>query len=121
MNNSHFVIENASLNPEEPINTDPHFREREGELTAILEALQVIAGSNEWSTLKKSVFDGKTNALNRELLAEAKKEIPDALKLNRLAGELKWAERFSDLSKLETSFRLELTQVRKQLYGKEER
>lgn len=121
MNNSKLAIESIPITLNDMSQPSPRLKEREGELVQIIEAVNGIAGSKEWSTLKIRVFDGKAEQLNRELLSEAKKEIPDTLKLNRLAGELKWAERYSDLSKLEATFRLELRQVRQQLYGKEER
>lgn len=118
MNNSKFAIENISLTLEEPIDNNPHFRERESELTSIINAIQGIEASKEWSTLKEKVFDGLVGSLQREIQDEAQKENPDSLKLNRLAGQLKWAEKYSDLKKLEGIFRIELTRIRQQLYGK---
>ena len=97
------------------------FHERENELVAIIEATQEVQATNGWKTLQSKVFDGITEVLSRETNTEAKKEQPDSMKLNRLAGQLKWSEKFSDLKKLEQAFRVELTQVRKQLYGKTEK
>ena len=117
MNNSKLAIESISFQ-EEKVDNTPIFREREGELITIIEALQGVQKSKEWSTLKIKVFDSLTETLSKELHVEAKKESPDTLKLNRLAGQMKWAEKFSDLKKLEDIFRLELAQIRKQLHGK---
>lgn len=117
MNNSKLAIEKVSLTVEEQVDTKPLLREKESELIAILEALQGIQRSKEWSTLKTKVFDKLPVDLSKQIQTEARLEIPDTLKLNRLAGQLKWAEKYSDLSKLEDIFRLELTNVRKQLYG----
>lgn len=118
MNNSKLAIESISLTLDEPTDNTEKLQIRESELIMILEAIRKISESDEWSTLKIHVFDGLTEALTREIHNEARKENPDTLKLNRLAGQLKWAEKFSDLSKLDQGYRLELTQIRKLLYGK---
>lgn len=116
MNNSKLAVENISLQVE-TLDRTPELREKEGEIIKILECLQKVQATEEWSTLKTKVFDGITESLSKEIFSEARKENPDALKLNRLAGQLKWAERYSDLSKIEGEFRLQLTNVRKLLYG----
>lgn len=118
MNNSRLVHEAVSLTLEEPLHNKETFRAREGELITIIAALRAVQDSPEWSTLKTKVFDDLPLALTREIQSEARKENPDTLKLNRLAGQLKWAEKYSDLSKLEQVFKLELTNVRTLLYGK---
>lgn len=118
MNNSWLTLESVKLSQEELVDRTPELQEKEGELVKLIGAIQEIGKTKEWSTLKTKVFDGVTESLSREMTIEAKKENPDTLKLNRLAGQLKWAEKYSDLSKLENVFRLELTNVRKLLYGK---
>lgn len=118
MNNSRLTIESVSLSKSEVRDNTPHFQEREGELITIIDSLQKVQSTKEWSTLKSKIFDSVVGRLEKDLSYEAKKENPDTLKLNRLAGQLIWAERFSDLKKLEDSFRLELTNIRIQLYGK---
>lgn len=120
MNNSKLAVEQVSLSSETPVDIRPILREKEGELITILSAIQGVSETNEWSILKEKVFNGLTATLNREIQSEARKESPDVLKLNRLAGQLKWAEKYSDLSKLEQVFRTELSNIRKQLYGKTE-
>ena len=92
----------------------------EATLVKIIEALSSVRDSKEWSTLKTEVFDNLVNVIERNLKSEAKKESPDPNKLNRLAGELKWAEKFSDLQKLEDSYRTQLSGIRKQIHGKTE-
>lgn len=118
MNNSKLAIENVSLSIEETVDRTPQLREREQNLIHILEAVRMVKESESWSTLKKEIFDGLVGTLNKEITEEAKKEDPDRLKLNRLAGQLKWAEKYSDLGKLENVFKLELTKIRQLLYGK---
>ena len=115
MNNSKFAIESVSLELEEPqVNTDA-FKEREQKLVTIIEALRSVRETKGWSSLKTEIFDELPVDLNKQISAEAKKMNPDIQKLNRLSGELKWAERYSDLEKYEVELKVELTNVRKQL------
>lgn len=120
MNNSRLVVDSVPLILDKVQDNKPQLRERESQLVRIIGSLQGVQKSKEWSSLKTELFDGLTERLSRELTGEAKKEIPDILKLTRLAGQLKWAERYSDLSKLEQEFRTELTHVKSLLYGKTE-
>lgn len=115
MNNSQVSIE---LHPEPSQDLTPRYRAEEARLLRIVEAIQGIQQTKEWSSLKTEVFDNLVNVLEKELRTEAKKDEPSTLKLTRLSGELKWAERFSDLSKLENSYWAQLQNVRQQLHGK---
>lgn len=121
MNNSHLVASLNTLQIEEPINRTPLLQEKEGELVTIISAIDGIQKSKEWSTLKTKVFNGLTDSLTKDLLNESRKTTPDLLRLSKLSGELKWAERFSDLEKFKEEKRLELTNIRKLLYGKAEK
>lgn len=120
MNNSFLVQERVPLTLETPFEKEP-LQEREAELVKIIENLRAVSRSKEWSSLKTQVFNGLTESLSKELHSEARKENPDTLKLNRLSGQLKWAERYSDLQKLEDEFGLQLKNVRAKLYGKTEK
>ena len=118
MNNSKLAIESVPLTNEESLDITPLLQEREAKLVKTIDAIQGIVSTREWGTLKEEVFDGLTEALNGDIQREARKDSPDTLKLNRLAGQLKWAEKYSNLSKLEFIFRTELNNIRKQLHGK---
>lgn len=120
MNNSKFAIEQNSLSSTEAPDNKPLLREKENELIHIIDCLQRIQKTEEWSSLKIKVFDPLTSSLSKQIHTEAVSPIPDTLKLNRLAGELKWAQRYSDLSKFENTKRIELTNIRKLLYGTKE-
>ncbi len=117
MNNSFLAIESVSLSVDEPLDLTETLKEQEGKLLRIIEALQTVQDSKGWSTLKADVFDGLVESLNRAITSEARKENPDTLKLNRLAGQLKWAEQYADLGKLEQMFRQDLANIRRK-YGK---
>ncbi len=116
MNNSRLAVEYSSLSSSE-VDRTPVYQEKESDLIKIIDAIQGISKSKEWSTLKDKVFENLTKNLTKDILDEGRKVNPDALKLNRLAGQLEWAEKFSDLKKFENGYRLELTNVRIQLYG----
>ena len=117
MNNAYLASQGVPLELETATD-NPGLKEREAQLTMLIEAIGVIRNSQEWSTLKRLVFDGKVASLQKALLTEARKESPNTLELARLSGELKWAERFADLTKLEAMWRAELTNIRQQLkYG----
>lgn len=118
MNNSRLAIEGMTLQPDEKVDITNHLREREQKLIRTIEAIRGVSQTTHWSTLKTEIFDGLVKTLKSELFTEAKKENPDNLKQNRIAGQLKWAEKFSDLSKLEEQYRVELLGLRKQ-YGKQ--
>ena len=117
MNNSKFAIDSVSLEIEEPFINVDGFKEREQKLVRVIEALREVEKTHGWSSLKKELFDSLPDSLNKQINQEAKKLSPDINKLNRLAGELKWAEGFSDLKKLEETFKVELQSVRQRLYG----
>lgn len=117
MNNSKLAIDSLTLTEEQPVDNKPMLREKESSLIKVIDALQGISQTQEWGTLKSEVFDNLVVTLEKELRDEAKKETPDPLKLSRVAGQLKWAEKYSDLTKLEGVFRIELKRIRQMLYG----
>lgn len=115
MNNSFIRFEDD----EEP-DASPKIEERESELVHTIELVQRIRLSEDWSSLKEKILDGLTSRLEKELLEEAKKEDPNTNKLNRIAGELKWAKRYSDFEEYEKTLRVELKAIRKRYGNKSE-
>lgn len=85
----------------------------ESRLIRILEAIQEVKESKGWSTLKAEIFDSRVNILEKELLEAARKKTPDIFQISNTAGQLEWAERFSDLNKLEGWYRTQLQGIRK--------
>lgn len=119
-NNSQIAQDFAvSLDQEKIVDLKPAFKERESKLVRIIEAIRELKKTSAWSTLKIELFDGLTESLERDLRSEAKKDQPDPSKLNRIAGQLTWAERYSDLDKFEVGKLVELKGIRKNLYGTE--
>ena len=118
MNNSKIAQDFAdTLTEEHTVDIVPKLKEREAELIKIIEAIQGVMKTADWSTLKSHIFDGVSSRLEKELREEAIKDTPDTLKLTKISGQLTWANRYSDLSKLETVYRTELIGLRKKIYG----
>ncbi len=110
-------MDNFSITDDE-IDKTPWLRERESELVKIIESLNGVVRTEAWSSLTNLVFAGVVEKLERELLNEARKDDPDKLVLARLNGQLVWAKKFADLGKLCDVYRVELLNVRNNLYGK---
>lgn len=119
MNNSKLVLDTFSLAEDKEDEIKTKLRTEEARILRIVEALREIQQTKEWATLKADILDNLVNVLEKNLREEAKKEDPSSNKLNRLAGELKWAERYSDLAKLENNYLVQLKNIRIKLYGKE--
>lgn len=117
MNNASIRLE--SVEPEDD-KKEEILGAREAELVRMIEALQGIRQSKEWSSLKELVFDGLKSNLETRLLAAAREGKPDTHFMSNLSGQLFWAEKFSDLSKLEAQYRVELKNVKLRLYGNTE-
>jgi hypothetical protein len=118
MNNSKLALDSIGISLDKKVDRASFLREREQKLIHIIEDIKGISESQAWRSLKTEVFDGLVTTLEKELREEAKKDTPDTLKLNRLAGQLKWAEKYSDFDKLANIFRVELNGIRTMLYGK---
>lgn len=110
MNNSHITpaVQKDSAREKTQIH--------EASLLRQIAAIREIRESSSWSTLKIERFDSLVQTLERELRDEAKRSDPNTNKLNRLAGEIKWAEQFSDLEKFEKALMVELQMVRIRLH-----
>ncbi len=107
-----------SLEPEKAPDLLPRIREEEAKTLRIVEAIQAVEGSAAWRTLKDELFDGLVNVLERELKTEARKEDADVRKLNRLSGQLEWADKYADLTKLSNRYMQQLSNIRLKLNGK---
>lgn len=106
--------EEREVSPEQQV---PWLRMREGELVKIIEAVREIESSAAWSTLKTHVLDGVLEVLERQLATESKAKEINSPQIYRLQGQIAWAKKYSKLDTLADAFRLELTNIRKQLHG----
>lgn len=113
MNNSKIVLDANSLGLEEKATNIEALRERETQLVRIIEALEGISHSTEWSTLKTLIFDSLVDSLERQVKYESERKNLDDSEIYRLQGKLSWARKYASLSKLSDEYRLELSNIRK--------
>lgn len=108
-------MNNAFLEDIPQYDPTPALGAEESRLVSLLEALKHLQQSEDWKILQETLFGSLPNILERELKEEAMKISPDSGRLNRLAGQLEWAEKYADLSKLERRYRTELQAIRTRL------
>lgn len=109
MNNSQISFENA-LELETQVDNQPRLREQATELTEIIESLDKVTQSNYWKVLQKKIFDGILSNLYSRIKNEK-----DTTEIFRLQGQIVWAEKFADITKLTDVYRSRLANVKKQL------
>lgn len=113
MNNS-TLIEDSDITPKNM----ELLRIKEGKLTTLIETINRVASSDDWCTLKKELFDGNLATIEKRLITEANKAKIDDSEIYRLQGQMAWARTYAHLEKLSERFRVEIANIRKQLYGK---
>jgi len=106
--------------PDLVIDTTVLLRERQTELTNLIEAINELAKNEAWKTLKKLLFDGLVEKIERQLNAEVKKTQLNPIEIYRLQGQLSWAKRYSDIYKLAETYKQELNQITKKLNASSE-
>lgn len=111
MNNSKIAIENVSLEMESPIDTTPMLRAQAIELSQIIEAFDNISKSDYWKVLQEKVFDGVLETLQRRIRNEK-----DTQEMFRLQGQIVWAEKYCNFTKLAEAYRTSLINVNKQIH-----
>lgn len=109
MNNS-LVVETMSLEVEAPLNNAPQLRARSVELASIIEAIENVSASSYWKLLQDKVFNGVMESLQNRIRSEK-----NPTEIYRLQGQIGWAEKYSDLSKLSQAYRKELSNVKNKL------
>lgn len=112
MNNSKIATENVFLEMEPKIDTGPMLREQATELSQIIEAFENISQSEYWKILQSKVFDGVLESLQRRMRNEK-----DTKEMFRLQGQIVWAEKYCNFTKLTEAFRTSLSNVNKKLNG----
>lgn len=111
MNNSRIVLDNQADNDEKL----DFLQQQQGELSQIVEAINVVEASEEWKKLKKFVFDRIVPSLERQLMNETSKKVIDAAEIYRLQGQLTWAHKYADLKKFADGKRQQLENIKNQL------
>lgn len=114
MNNSLNIDLSEDFSQEKPVDQTP-LREREAKLIRLIEALVALSQSNEWSTLKKELFDDVLESIERNIRNEADKVDISLPSVYKLQGEKKWARNYANPLLLVDNYRAELANIRKQL------
>jgi len=117
MNNSFLIMNYDTLSEEKQKDVLPILKEREGQIVSWLTAINELKQNNSWRILQKGIFEDLTVKIQKLIDNEAKREEPSSLKLNRLTGQLIWAERYSDLNKLEEDLKVELQGLKLRIYN----
>lgn len=112
MNNSKIALDEISLYLDKQVDKTEHLRERESVLIRIIEAINRVKESQDWSTLKSLVFDGRIESLEKQMDTESFNENINAPELYRLQGKIFEARKY-DLDKLLESYRLELSSIKR--------
>lgn len=109
MNNSKIALDSFTL---EEVDNSALLKEKEATLIRIIEAIDGLRKSVEWSTLKREIFTSRIESLERGLknLSEAN-TLTDS-EIYRIQGRLFEARKY-DLDKLRETYLLELSGLRK--------
>lgn len=108
MNNSKIAIDTVMQDSE--IDRSPIIREQITELTAIIEAIEHINGSNYWKVLEQMIFSADLSILRNRLSKEK-----DTTEMFRLQGEIARSEKY-DLARILSEKRNILANLKKQLH-----
>lgn len=90
------------------------YEERHVELVKIIEALNVLESSEEWTTLKELVFDKELTSIERQLLLASQDNPLDQAKIYALQGERKQIKKY-EFKRFAESLKNELENINKQI------
>lgn len=110
MNNSQIEFDE-----EKPVDIKPVLRQKQAELIKVIEAVRAVNSTPQWQTLKGLIFDKAVESLQRRLQVESEKSELNVQEIYRLQGQLVWARRYSDFSKLADAYKIELNNITKKL------
>lgn len=91
-------------------------QQKQGELAQLVEAINRVEANDDWRKLRELFLNGIVDRLERQLRDEAQKSEVDLPKIYRLQGQIEWAKRYSDLKKISDEKRLEIENLKKQIY-----
>src|SRR3990167_9323991 len=102
MNNA-FLTQNTFVE-ESPVDPRPILRQRETAIARIIEAINEVASSESYQVLKRELFDGLVETIEREIRRENNQKNIDLPTLYRLQGQYAWAKKYSDFQTLRDAF-----------------
>lgn len=90
-------------------------REEETRLINLIQAIEALEKSEEWSKLKELLVDGLVSKTKEKILQEALSQDPKIERIEYLKGELAWSKKYADLGKYAGTLKTELESIRKRL------
>ena len=91
------------------------FEKRYDELVKIIESFERLEKSKEWEILKEYIFSKSLISLEKQLLVAARSNPVDLPKVYVLQGELIWARRYHDISKLIEMYKKQLIDIKSKI------
>mgnify|MGYP001600761649 FL=1 len=91
-------------------------QDKQGELAQLVEAINRVEANEDWRKLKEIFLNGIMDKLERQLKEEASKSEVSLPKVYRLQGQVEWAKKYSNLKKISDEKRLEIENLKKQIY-----
>lgn len=113
MNNSKIALESSEENKDNRLS---FLQNQQGEFTQFVEAINRVESNEDWQKLRKLLLDDVVTKLEKELRSEAEKSVLNEPKIYRLQGQLEWARKYTDLKKLADYKRLEIENIKNQIY-----
>lgn len=92
----------------------PKLQEKRTILLKLIAAITNLSDNEDFLVLKKFLFDGQIEKLEKQLMLEAKNFELNVPKIQRLNGNLEWAKRF-DFYKMAETYKIELDSITKKL------
>ena len=115
-------MNNSNLQLEEKEDSRLSFlQEKQGELVRLVEAINRVEANEDWRKLKELFLNEIADKLERQLKDEAKKDEVSLPKIYRLQGQIEWAKKYTNLKKISDDKRLEIENLKKQIYEKNPR
>lgn len=90
-------------------------REEQTRLIKIIESLEKLDKSKEWSSLKELVFDKSLESIERQMKFEALSPEINTDKLYNLQGQWAWAKQFCDIDRFTETLKIQLQEIKKKL------
>lgn len=110
MNNS--LVETIE---EDVFDASSQLRERAAKLVRMIEAIDRVHQNPDWQILKAEIFEPVSKSLENRLMTEVKSDEINEPEIYRLQGQLVWARKYSKLEDLREVFKVELTNIKKQI------
>lgn len=90
-------------------------QEEQTRLISILEALEKLDKTKEWTTVKELVFNRSLESIERQIKVESLATEINTDKLYKLQGEWVWAKQFCDIDRFVETIKKQLEDIKQRL------